>query len=202
MSVTTVDLLRHGEAEGGDIFRGSIDVALADAGWRQMRAVVAAAEEQSPWDLIVSSPLRRCRAFADDLGERCGVEVHIDAGFREVDFGEWEGRLISEIASGSPGALEGYFRGIYTPAGAEPLAEFAMRIAAGFDQLLARFAGRHLLLVTHGGVIRAVLAAVVEGQLDTLHRFDVPFASFSRVQVRDGGTAAAWPQIVFVNGSL
>lgn len=202
MSMTTVDLLRHGETEGGNIFRGTVDVELAEAGWGQMRAVVASAEAIPPWDLIVSSPLRRCRAFADDFGERCGLAVHVDDSFREVDFGEWEGRKIREIATTIPDALQAYFRGGYTPAGAEPLADFAARIATGLDELLARFRGQHILLVTHGGVIRAILAAVVEGRLDTLHKFEVPFASFSRIRVRDVGTAEALAQILFINGRL
>jgi broad specificity phosphatase PhoE len=56
-----LDLLRHGETELGGGLRGSLDDALTDKGWQQMRAAVV---EQGPWDRLVSSPLQRCARFA------------------------------------------------------------------------------------------------------------------------------------------
>ncbi len=55
---TTIDLLRHGACEGGEIFRGSSDVALSEQGWQQMRAAIA--DETAPWQAVVSSSLQRC----------------------------------------------------------------------------------------------------------------------------------------------
>ena len=63
-----LDLLRHGETESGGGFRGSLDDALTARGWAQMRTAV----EGGRWDLLVSSPLQRCRAFAEELAQRQG----------------------------------------------------------------------------------------------------------------------------------
>ncbi|KIZ32850.1 alpha-ribazole phosphatase, partial [Stutzerimonas stutzeri] len=52
-----IDLLRHGETERGGGFRGSLDDALTDRGWQQMREAVDGA---GPWDALISSPLQRC----------------------------------------------------------------------------------------------------------------------------------------------
>ena len=51
MKTTTIDLLRHGQCEGGEIFRGSTDVALSEAGWQQMRH---ATQEEDNWDRVIT----------------------------------------------------------------------------------------------------------------------------------------------------
>jgi len=60
-STTVIDLLRHGDVEGGDVFRGSSDDPLSDDGWRQMQDAL---EDKSGWDVIITSPLQRCCEFA------------------------------------------------------------------------------------------------------------------------------------------
>ncbi len=83
-----LDLLRHGETESGGGFRGSLDDALTARGWAQMRTAV----EGGRWDLLVSSPLQRCRAFAEELAQRQGIELELENDLRELHFGAWEGR--------------------------------------------------------------------------------------------------------------
>jgi alpha-ribazole phosphatase len=89
---TCIDFLRHGECEGGEIFRGSgSDVALTDKGWQQMRGSV---QELSGWDSIITSPLQRCRRFATEQSERLSIPLTENTNWREIHFGDWEGRLI------------------------------------------------------------------------------------------------------------
>lgn len=65
-----LDLLRHGETELGGGLRGSLDDALTELGWQQMRAAVA---DGGPWERIVSSPLQRCARFSEELADRKSV---------------------------------------------------------------------------------------------------------------------------------
>ncbi|MCB1845112.1 MAG: histidine phosphatase family protein, partial [Halioglobus sp.] len=97
--VTTIDLLRHGECQGGEIYRGTTDVLLTDRGWQQMESSlhVDIAHAETPWDRIISSPLQRCRRFAEAKGQALSIPVDCHEGFREMDFGEWEGRPIEEV---------------------------------------------------------------------------------------------------------
>ncbi|MGV8769605.1 histidine phosphatase family protein, partial [Pseudomonas aeruginosa] len=72
-------------------------------GWAQMRTAV----EGGRWDLLVSSPLQRCRAFAEELAQRQGIELELENDLRELHFGAWEGRSAastraSNSDSGSP----------------------------------------------------------------------------------------------------
>ena len=59
-TTTLVDLLRHGECEGGPIFRGSLDVALSEAGLARMQAQ---ADAQPGWQHVIASPLRRAAPY-------------------------------------------------------------------------------------------------------------------------------------------
>ena len=76
-----LDLLRHGETELGGGLRGSLDDALTEKGWAQMRAAVI---EQGPWDRLVSSPLQRCARFAEELGAQLGLPVQLDKDLQEL----------------------------------------------------------------------------------------------------------------------
>jgi alpha-ribazole phosphatase/probable phosphoglycerate mutase len=142
---TTLDLMRHGEPVGGRKYRGQIDDPLSEKGWAQMRDTVGNA---APWTRIVSSPLTRCRAFAEMLAERHGLPLSLDARLMEVGFGVWEGKSAAEIEADAPGTLARFKADPVNarPAGAEPLTGFHARVAAGLEDLLGQHRGQHVLL--------------------------------------------------------
>ena len=181
-SVTTIDLLRHGAPEGGIRYRGSRDDPLSELGWQQMHAAVG---EHHPWDIVISSPLRRCAAFAEVLCERYKLALEIEPGFREISFGAWEGRTPAEIEALSPEALHRFWIEPmnYPPPEGESLQDFAIRVTAVWQTALERHCGRHILAITHGGVIRMVLCHVLEIPLRHFWRLEVPYATFSRVRI-------------------
>ena len=81
-------MLRHGEPVGGKRFRGSTDDPLSEMGWQQMRTSL---EGESHWDVIVSSPLRRCAEFATEVADKHELSTEIMQGLAEIEFGAWEG---------------------------------------------------------------------------------------------------------------
>jgi len=89
-----LDLLRHGETELGGGLRGSLDDALTELGWAQMHEAV---QGQGPWDRIVSSPLQRCRLFAQALAASLEVPLTLDADLQELHFGVWEGQSAAAL---------------------------------------------------------------------------------------------------------
>lgn len=193
--VTTVDLIRHGEPVGGRKYRGQLDDPLSDEGWRQMRRAVA---DEVPWDLLISSPLRRCLAFAQELSQRRGLVLEIDERFKEVGFGAWEGLTAEQVAMHSPGILERFWRDPVSerPPGAEPLPAFRDRVAAAWTDALGRHAGRHVLIVGHAGVIRMVLSHVLGMPPTHLFRIQVPNAGITRIEVQGDGETAL-PRLLF-----
>jgi alpha-ribazole phosphatase len=152
-----VDLLRHGETELGGGLRGSIDDALTDLGWAQMRAAVVG---QGPWDRLVSSPLQRCARFAEELGVQSGVPVHLDKDLQELHFGAWEGQSAAALMETDAQALGLFWADPYsfTPPQGEPIADFSARVLAALERLHATCAGERILLISHGGVMRLLLA--------------------------------------------
>ncbi|WP_111640950.1 histidine phosphatase family protein [Marinimicrobium alkaliphilum] len=186
MPETRVDLLRHGQCQGGEIFRGALDVALTDEGWAAMDAQVAT-HAPAPWERIVSSPLRRCERFARAAAERLMLPLSLEPGLREMHFGQWEGREYTHLWNTDPQlARWGEDPERYTPPGGEPLADFAERVNKALTALVTRHPGEHLLLVTHGGVIRLLLAQAHEQPRRSLRQFHVPYAHFSSLVWTDG----------------
>ncbi len=153
----TLELLRHGETTQGGGLRGSLDDDLTDTGWRQMREACAA---QGTWDAIISSPLKRCAAFAAELAASRGLPLELADGLRELHFGDWEGCHPRDLMVDQADLLGQFWADPYArPApGGEHLLAFEERILASCADLAQRYAGQRLLVVTHGGVMRLLLA--------------------------------------------
>jgi alpha-ribazole phosphatase len=152
-----LDLLRHGETELGGGLRGSLDDALTDKGWAQMRAAVL---ERGPWDRLVSSPLQRCSRFAEELGTQLGLPVQLDKDLQELHFGTWEGQSAATLMETEAEALGLFWADpyLFTPPEGERVEDFATRVSAAVGRLQASYAGQRILLISHGGVMRLLLA--------------------------------------------
>ena len=193
---TTLDLIRHGEPVGGRKYRGQLDDPLSDKGWEQMRAAVG---NHAPWSRLVTSPLQRCRAFADALAGQHGLPLEVEEQFKEVGFGVWEGKTAAEIESAAPGALARFKADpIHAqPQGAEALDIFLARVAAGIQSILLTHPGQHILIVCHAGVIRMTLAHALAIPLANAYRIEVASAGITRLRF-DGVRAS----LVFHGGRL
>ncbi|MGP6433780.1 alpha-ribazole phosphatase family protein [Pseudomonas paraglycinae] len=152
-----LDLLRHGETELGGGLRGSLDDALTEKGWAQMREAVIG---QGPWDRLVSSPLQRCARFAEELSAQRDLPVSLDKNLQELHFGAWEGQSAAALMETDAEALGQFWADPYgfTPPQGEPVSDFSARVLAAVMRLHAAHAGERVLLVSHGGVMRLLLA--------------------------------------------
>lgn len=182
MSDTLIDLIRHGEPVGGRAYRGhNIDDPLSDKGWQQMWDAVG---DYADWDVIVSSPLVRCRAFAEAVGERHGLPVEVEERFKEVGFGRWEGRTPDQIQHDDAEEYAAFYADPVNarPSGAEDLDAFIARVAHAYQGVAARHAGKKVLIVAHAGVMRAVIAHVVHAEPLGLYRIAVANAGITRIR--------------------
>lgn len=182
-NTTLVDLIRHGEPEGGPMFRGSKDDPLSALGWQQMQAAIAAGET---WDQVLSSPMQRCIRFAESVAERLEIPLHVEDRLREIGFGGWEGLTAEAIQDQWGDHLARFWADAerHPPPDGERLSQFQLRILAAWDQWTERLAGQRVLLVCHGGVIRVILGQVLGIPRErTLSAIDVPYACRSRVRL-------------------
>lgn len=195
-SMTLVDLMRHGLPVGGCRYRGHLDDPLSEEGWRQMWDCVG---DDTPWDVVISSPLRRCAEFASALAARRDLPVEIEEGFREISFGDWEGRHVRDILAESPEQVEAYWQDPVsaTPPGGEPLAAFLERLLATWRSVTARHTGRHLLIVGHGGLIRTLVTHQLGMPLSSVLRLEVPNAGITRLRLQKDISGDPAPSLVF-----
>lgn len=173
-----VDLLRHGEAQGGARFRGGHDDPLSAAGLAQMTAATAV---DPGWTRILCSPALRCSTFAQRLAARQGLPIRSVPDLRERGFGEWEGLPAHRIPAVELTRFWDDPVG-YTPPGGEPFPVFRDRVLALWDQV-CRDADPFTLLVTHGGVLRVILAEILRMPPEAAILIEVPPACLTRLRV-------------------
>ncbi|AAU92467.1 MULTISPECIES: histidine phosphatase family protein [Methylococcus] len=197
---TLVDLMRHGEPAGGSRYRGQIDDPLSAVGWEQMWRAVG---RHCPWDVIVTSPLLRCQAFAEAFAERHRRPLEIEPRFKELGFGAWQGKTREEITTEyDPGVLQRFYRDPlnHRPENAEGLGDFRSRVISAWKEMLERHLGKHVLVVCHAGTIRMVIAHVLDVPLANLFHIKVANAGITRIECIEQGDEFL-SQLVFHGGT-
>ncbi|MFF7233554.1 MULTISPECIES: bifunctional RNase H/acid phosphatase [unclassified Streptomyces] len=192
----TFVLLRHGETaltpEKRFSGSGGTDPELSAAGRRQAEATATALAARGTIQAVVSSPLRRCRETAEAVAARLGLEVRIEEGLRETDFGAWEGLTFAEVRERYPEDLDAWLASAKAEptGGGESFAAVARRVAVARDKLLARYAGRTVLLVTHVTPVKTLVRLALGAPPEALFRMELSAASLSAVAYYSDGNAS------------
>ncbi|WP_205628310.1 bifunctional RNase H/acid phosphatase, partial [Streptomyces showdoensis] len=192
----TFVLLRHGETaltpEKRFSGSGGGDPELSPAGRRQAEAVAAALAARGTIQEIVSSPLTRCRQTAEAVAARLGLDVRIENGLRETDFGAWEGLTFAEARERYKDDLDAWLASpkAAPTGGGESFATVARRVAATRDRLTAAYAGRTVLLVTHVTPIKTLIRLALGAPPESLFRMELSAASISAVAYYADGNAS------------
>jgi broad specificity phosphatase PhoE len=155
--MTTIFLARHGETEWNRTgrYQGWADPPLNETGLAQARAL---AEElaSTPFDAVYSSDLRRARETAEIVAAPHGVPVVVEPGLREVNVGEWSGLTRAEVEARFPGGER---------PGGETREQHTARVLAAAERLARAHPGQRVLLVSHGGTMRALRTHVSDEPL-------------------------------------
>ncbi len=191
----TFVLLRHGETALTPQKRfsgsGGSDPSLSDVGREQARRAAAAFAARGTIQAIVSSPLRRCRETAHAVAARLGLDVGVEEGLRETDFGAWEGLTFGEVRERHPEQLTAWLASPEAaPPGGESFAAVAHRVAAARDRLTKAYAGRTVLLVTHVTPIKTLVRLALGAPPESLFRMELAAASVSAVAYYADGNAS------------
>jgi probable phosphoglycerate mutase len=192
---TTFVLLRHGETaltpEKRFSGSGGSDPDLSEKGRLQAQNTAAALAARGTVQAVVSSPLARCRQTAAAVAGRLGLEVRIDEGLRETDFGAWEGLTFAEVRERYPAELDAWLASPKTaPPGGESFEAVARRVARSRDKLLARYPGRTVLLVTHVTPVKTLARLALGAPSEALFRMEVSPASLTALAYYADGNAS------------
>lgn len=174
-------LVRHGQSEWNAARRlqGQADIGLSDLGRSQASALRATIDAAAPCR-FVASDLKRVRETAERLN---AASARFTEGLREIDVGDWTGRAIDDIRAKDEEAYQGWRAGTSAPPGGEVWSDFVDRVSAVIEEE-RRTPCDNLLVVCHGGVIRALLQRYVG--LDPAHIIPVAPASLSALRLGNG----------------
>ncbi|MFF9341815.1 bifunctional RNase H/acid phosphatase [Streptomyces sp. NPDC014773] len=192
----TFVLLRHGETaltpEKRFSGSGGSDPGLSEAGRRQAAAVADALAARGTIQHVVSSPLTRCRQTAETVAARLGLDVVIEPGLRETDFGAWEGLTFGEVRERYPADMDAWLASpkAAPTGGGESFTAVARRVAAARDRLAAAHAGRTVLLVSHVTPIKTLVRLALGAPPESLFKMELSAASLSAVAYYADGNAS------------
>lgn len=188
---TTTLLLRHGATPFSTErrFAGIGDIPLTDEGLAQARAAGTALAGRGI-EAIVASPLKRTRQTAQEVADVLGVPVRLDEGFREIDFGDWEGLTFAEVRERWPADLKAWLADTAAaPSGGESQATAEQRVRTARDKLLARHGRQTVLIVSHVTPIKLLVRQALEAPPSSVYRMHLDVASLSIVDWYADGPA-------------
>lgn len=142
------------------------------------------------FDAVYASPLQRCAKLAQALNKG---DIQYDARLKELHFGDWEMQAWDSIP-------RDYFDewaqnyGHMAPPNGETFAELQARGVDFIQTLQTQHAHEHALVVTHGGMIRAIIGHILNMPLKGLFRIHIDYASATQVDF-----CGDMPSIEYVN---
>jgi len=188
---TVTLLLRHGQTPMSvqKRYAGRTDAPLTDTGIRQ---AAAAAKRLAPAgiDAIVTSPLQRAVRTAEEVAAATGVPVLADDGFRETDFGAWEGLTFAEVRQRWPSEVTRWLADPdVAPPGGESFVAVSERVTAALHRVLAGREGQTVLIVSHVTPIKMLVAAALLAPPPALYRMHLDVAALCEIDWYADGPA-------------
>ncbi|HID79909.1 MAG TPA: histidine phosphatase family protein [Aquificales bacterium] len=176
-------LLRHAQSEGNKrgLFQGSLDFPLSKEGKLQAQR---AGEflKRFKFDLVVSSPQKRAMQTAQIVAAILGLKVKVDGRLKEISYGILEGKSHREVEDWNE-----YQKWLENPVknplqGVDPMDKLQERVESFLNDVPQW--GKKVLVVTHGGIVRAIICTVGNLGMENLWRFSVSNVSLSLVELK------------------
>ncbi|GAA4237546.1 bifunctional RNase H/acid phosphatase [Actinomadura meridiana] len=188
--LTTI-LLRHGETplSTDRRFAGTGDIPLTPNGVAQARAAALVLKDRG-LDAIVTSPLSRCRDTAAEVGAATGLDVRVEDGIRETDFGAWEGLTFGEAAEKWPAEMTAWLADpAAAPPGGESFTHVSRRVGTALDKLRVRYREQKVLVVSHVTPIKLLVKEALGAPISALYRMHLDVGAISTIDWYADGPA-------------
>ena len=188
---TVTALLRHGQTPMSvqKRYAGRTDAPLTEVGVQQA-AAAAKRLASAGLGVIVTSPLLRTVQTAQAVAAVTGAAVVTDDGFRETDFGAWEGLTFAEVRERWPAEITAWLADPeVAPPGGESFIDVSARVTEALDRVLAARAGQTVLIVSHVTPIKTLVAAALLAPPAALYRMHLDVAALSEIDWYADGPA-------------
>lgn len=180
--------MRHGETVWNTErrYQGMTDIELSEEGLRQAECA-AERFKNIHIDKIYCSPLKRAVATAKPIADVKGLEVISEDAFREIHFGEWEGKTVPELTEIYG---ESYLRFIREPhnygfPGEGSVDNVIERLKVGIDRVIENDEG-NVLIVSHGGIIRLMIMYIMGLDNSWFTKMWINNTAISIIEIKDG----------------
>jgi len=188
---TVTVLLRHGQTPMSvqKRYAGRTDAPLTEVG-AQQAAAAAKRLASAGLGVIVTSPLLRTVQTAQAVAAVTGAAVVTDDGFRETDFGAWEGLTFAEVRERWPAEISAWLADPdVAPPDGESFTDVSARVAEALDRVLAARAGQTVLIVSHVTPIKMLVAAALLAPPAALYRMHLDVAALCEIDWYADGPA-------------
>jgi phosphoserine phosphatase len=184
---TRILLIRHGETDWNVIgrYQGQADPPLNEKGVAQAEKLAEKLVRYPP-DRLVSSPLKRAAQTASILAKSLTLPVDFDPRLMEIHQGDWQTRFRSEIEAAYPDLFEQWETDpwLVTPPGGEHLSQVKTRVLSAVDEIVARYPGELVGLVTHRIPIALIKVAYQDLDPNIVRTLHLPNASFEEIDIQ------------------
>ncbi len=190
--MTRIVLVRHGQtAWNRDVrFRGRADVELDEFGLKQAEVTGRYLSARWPVVAVYASPMLRAMQTAEAIARARRLDAHPFQGLLDIDFGEWQGLSLDEVAQRYPVLYQAWWEAPHTVhfPGGERLDDVRNRVVAGLDEVVARHPEQTVALVSHTVVNRVLLCAVLGLGNDHFWRLRQDTCAVNVFDAEDDGT--------------
>ena len=201
-----VYLLRHGQIATPGILAGKTDVALSELGHSQLSQ---ATETLNDISLCISSPLVRCYDWAKQYCHQQNLLLQVESKLQEMDFGDWDGKRYEKLWKkadsltkySTENSIGDFWQNPWQnqPPNGEPMEGFVKRVDEWRESFCAEIQLANTLVVTHGGVIKHILARVLNLPIpgtEHMSSIDVPYGCLIKISLYRDNTGKVWSKLV------
>lgn len=179
-------LARHGETSANEqgVYYGRLDAPLTEVGIQQSRSLARTLAGVA-FDRVIVSGLRRTRQTAEIIVSKDSISLEADPQFNELDFGDWEGRHYSDLATKDSERYQAWCADWInqSPPNGESFVQFKNRVENAFKRLIERYSDETILFVGHQGVLRVIMLLLLKTPEAGFWQFTFEHGAYSLIEI-------------------
>jgi ribonuclease H / adenosylcobalamin/alpha-ribazole phosphatase len=187
-TITSFTLIRHGHTRATEqgLLYSDPNAELTEKGIQQADQAADWLAKNKP-EVLLSSPALRVRSSSEIIAKRVDMSIEIMDGLDEWHIGDWEGRTYLDIKKNDPDLYQKWSADPIhnAPPGGESIQQLAERASNQLREMIAKYKGKRIALITHAGIVRSIIVHALEMPVENFWRISIPTGSISKVDFSD-----------------